>query len=193
MPMDQLSDPQLLQRFSRGDHGAFDLLVARHGAAIKGYALRLLHSPEQAEEIYAETFLRVATHRGVWEERGTVRSWLFTIAHRLCLDVLRRRATERRFTPGVVEITSTWSAPPSPEASALMGEQAAMLERALAALPVEHRQVLLLRVVHGLSAGECAEALGLREDQVHSQVSYARKRLRELLESPARPRRMEAR
>ncbi len=190
--MDSLTDPQLLTLFARGRESAFEELVRRHGAGIKGYALRMLHSPEQAEEIYAETFLRVAVARGVWEDRGTVRSWLFTIAHRLCLDVLRRRATERRAQPGVLEMGASWSTPPSPEASALMGERATQLEQALSALPTEHREVLLLRVVHGLSASECAATLGVREDQVHSQLSYARKKLRELLEAPP-ARRKEAR
>ncbi len=190
--MEPLSDPQLLALFSRGRESAFEELVRRHGPSIKGYALRMLHSPEQAEEVYAETFLRVAVARGTWEDRGTVRSWLFTIAHRLCLDILRRRATERRAQPGVLDMSASWSVPPSPEASALMGEQAARLEQAMAALPTEHREVLLLRVVHGLSAAECASTLGVREDQIHSQLSYARKKLRELLEAPA-ARRKEAR
>ncbi len=182
MKLSDTTDPQLLALLGRGHHPAFDELVRRHGASVKAYALRMLHNPEQAEEIYSETFLRVATARGQWEERGTVRGWLFTIAHRLCIDVLRRRATERRLMPGVLEMSTSYSAPPSPEASALMGEQAAMLERALSSLPVDHRQILLLRVLHGLSAAECAEALGIREDQVHSQVSYARRRLREHME-----------
>lgn len=190
--MENLTDPQLLALFSRGREVAFEELVRRHGASIKGFAVRMLHSPEQAEEIYAETFLRVAVARGAWEDRGTVRAWLFTIARRLCLDVLRRRATERRSQPGVLEMGSSFCPPPSPEASALIGEQATQLEQALAELPTEHRELLLLRVVHGLSAAECADTLGLREDQVHSQVSYARRRLRELLESP-NPRRKEAR
>lgn len=192
MKLSETTDPQLLHLISRGQDAAFEELVRRHGAPVKAYALRMLHNPEQAEEIYAETFLRVATARGAWEERGTVRGWLFTMAHRLCIDVLRRRATERRLMPGVLEISNTWSVPPSPEASALMGEQAAQLERALASLPIEHRQVLLLRVLHGLSASECASALGMKEDQVHSQVSYARRRLREHMEQ-AGERRREAR
>ena len=187
--MHDLTDPQLLNLYSRGHESAFEELVRRHGAGLKAYALRMLHSPEQAEEVYAETFLRVATSRGTWEDRGTVRSWLFTIAHRLCLDLLRRRATERRAATGVLEIHGTWSTPPNPEAAALMGEQAARLEAALAALAPEHRQVLLLRVLHGLSASECASTLGTREDQIHSQLSYARRKLREHLEAPASARR----
>ncbi len=158
------------------------MLVGRYGTAIKGYALRMLHSPQQAEEVYVETFLRVARSRGEWEARGTVRGYLFTIAHRLCLDILRQRKVTREAVPHLVELAEARPPAPSPEAQAVLREQAAQLEALLARLPVEHREALILRVVHGLSATETAETLGITEDQVHSQVSYARKRLRAWLE-----------
>lgn len=179
------SDEALLAHFARGRQDAFTELVRRYGAAIKGFAIRMLHSPEQAEEIYVETFLRVANSRGRWELRGTVRGYLFTIARRLCLDELRHRQVQRRAYDTVVEIDWAWS-PPSPEARCALGQTADALERALARLPSEHRDVLLMRTVHGLSAEETALATGLSEDQVYSQLSYARRRLRELMEAPRR-------
>lgn len=165
--------------------------MTRHGEAIKGYALRMLHSPQQAEEIYVETFLRVAKTKGEWVDRGTVRGFLFTIAHRLCLDILRQRKVTRAAVPHLVELAEARPPAPSPEAQAALREQATVLEELLARLPTEHRQVLLMRVVHGLSAAETAEALGLDEDQVNSQLSYARKRLRGWMEerAPAHERR----
>lgn len=163
----------------RGDERAFTALVERLGAAVKGFAIRMLRSQDQAEDVYAETFLRLANAR--WQPTGSVRGFVFTIARRLCLDVLRQRRTVRQSVPHLVELD--WGAPtPNPEARALLKEQAGWLEAGLARLPVEHREVLLLRVVHGLSAAEVATVTGLQEDQVHSQVSYARKRLRSVLD-----------
>jgi RNA polymerase sigma factor (sigma-70 family) len=179
--MDSPSDLELLQRFQRGQAMAFEDLVLRHGPGIKGFALRMLRNREQAEEIYTETFLRVARDSRGWVERGTVRGWLYTIAHRLCLDRLRRRQTEARAWASVVEVYADRAVVPSPEASALLGERASELEKALGRLPAEHRDVLLLRTIHGLSAAETAQALGCSEDQVFSRLSYARKRLAELL------------
>lgn len=189
--MQSLTDEQLLAAFARGQQAAFEALVARHGASIKGFAVRMLHSPEAAEEIYVETFLRVATARGRWEERGTVRGYLFTIARRLCLDVIRRREVERRAAQGVLELDRWRRVEPSPEARMALGQQAERMEAALARLSEAHREVLLMRVVHGLSAAEAASALGISEDQVHSQLSYARKRMRELLEQAPAERRIE--
>ncbi len=179
--MPDASDLQLLRAYRGGDESGFDALVGRHARAVKAYALRMLKSPEHAEEIYVETFLRVATAKGRWDDRGTVRGWIFTIAHRLCIDALRRRRTEREALPHLVALADHLSVRPSPEALAALGQRAERLEVALAALPDEHRNVLLLRTVHGLSAAEVAQTLDSTEEQVHSQLSYARKRLRVLL------------
>lgn len=186
-------DDQLLRAFAGGDTRAFEELVGRYGGALKGYALRMLQSPQQAEEVYTETFLRVATHRGAWENRGTVRGWLFTIAHRLCIDILRQRKVARDAVPHLVDLSTVRPCPPSPEAQMVLRERAAMLEEGLARLPEEHRQVLLMRVVHGLSAAETGAALSLTESQVHSELSYARKRLREHLAEAEPERRLEER
>jgi RNA polymerase sigma-70 factor (ECF subfamily) len=145
----------------------------------------MLHNAQQAEEVYVETFLKVAVSKGRFEERGTVRGYLFTIARRQCIDLLRQRKRSHAAVPHLVELEERRPLRPNPEAQALLNEQAATLERAMAALPEEHREVLLLRVVHGLSAAEVAEALGISEDQVNSQLSYARKRLRTLMEETA--------
>lgn len=162
-----------------GREAAFAELVARHGLAVKCFALRMLRDEAQAEEVYAETFLRVAAGR--WQPTGSARGWIFTVARRLCLDLLRQRRTARENVPHLVELN--WGAPPSnPESQTLAAEQASWLEAGLARLPEEHREVLLLRVVHGMSAAEVGEVLGLAEHQVHSQVSYARKCPRALLE-----------
>lgn len=178
----EVSDVELLDRFAAGDDRAFAALFQRHGAAIKAFALRLLNSRDEAEDVCAETFLRVARAQGAWEDRGTVRAWLFTIARRQCLDVLRHRAVERRAEQQLVELERHRGATPSPEARALLGQQAERLERALARIPEPHREVLLLRTVHGLDARETALAVESTEEQVHSMLSYARKRLKELLD-----------
>ena len=185
--MQDWEDDRLLSEYGRGRQAAFTVLVDRYGERLKSYALRMLRSPEQAEEVYVETFLRVATGAARFEKRGTVRGWLFTIAHRQCLDVLRHRRVEREAAPTLLAMADARPVTPSPEAVCQLGQQAAALEAALQSLPEEHRQVVLLRLVHDLSAAEVGTVLGLTESQVHSQLSYARKRLRDLLAEESRP------
>lgn len=125
-----------------------------------------------------EAFTRLAGAARGWTERGTVTGFLFTAAHRLCLDLLRRRRTARRLHEDVVELTASRAITPSPEARALFGELAARAEQAIARLPEEHRTCLLLCAVQGFEAAEAAGITGMTEQQVRSAVSYARKRLR---------------
>jgi RNA polymerase sigma-70 factor (ECF subfamily) len=184
-------DDQLLAAFGRGDDAAFATLVERHGAAIKTYALRMLRNAEAAEDVYVETFTRVAAQRGRWTPGGTVRGYLFTIAHRLCIDVIKRRQREIAGQAQVIELETHREVAASPEAVAILDQTAAALERAIAQLPEAHRQVLLLRVVHELSTEETAAIVGLGEEQVRSQLSYARKQLRVHLAEGAAPRRVQ--
>jgi RNA polymerase sigma-70 factor (ECF subfamily) len=176
------TDEDLMRAFVRGNERAFAVLVDRHGKDVKAYALRLLRNAESAEDVFVETFTRVAQHRDRWEPKGTLRGWLFTIAHRLCLDGLRQRQLQKERHPHVIELELGRALQPSPEAEAMLQELAGELEAAIARLPEGHREVLLLRVVHGLSSEETAAIVGLDEEQVRSQLSYARKRVRASIE-----------
>ena len=181
MTSDPITDERLLAAYAGGDESAFAGLVARYGGPVKTYALRMLRNAEQAEEVYVEAFTRLAQQAGQWQERGTVCGFLFTVAHRVCLDLLRRRRTVRESHDGLVELTRRRAFAPSPEARAAWGELAERVEEAIGELSVEHRQVLLLRTVHGLSSARVAEVTGTTELQIRSQLSYARKKLLSLL------------
>jgi len=171
------------------DTRAFEALVARHGRSVKGYALRMLGNAAEAEDVYAETFMRLARRTDAWKDTGTVRGWLFTIARRLCIDELRQRKRFLENTPGLVSLEQgrTWT--PSPEARAILGDRIASLERALGRLNPTHRDVVLLRLVHGFSAKETAGVLECTPQQVDSRLAHARRQLKRWLsvgEAPSR-------
>ena len=180
--MKNASDQELLLAYNQGDEAAFSELMERHSTAVKAYALRMLRNPEQAEDILSETFLRIAMGKGRWEDRGfSFRSYLFTIANNLCIDVLRRHQVARKAAQGVLELTLHQQLRPSPEAEAILGQRASQLEQAIGKLSEAHRQVILLRSIHGFSAKECSAVLQCEAHQVDSMLSYARKKLREQL------------
>ena len=184
--MQTSSDPQLLQAFAQGDERAFATLMDRHATAVKGYAVRILQNMELAEEVCAGTFLRVAMGRGKWEDRGSsFRSYVFTIAHRLCLDILRKQKVARQAADGVLELTRHQQVRSSPETQAILGQDASLLEQAISQLKPELRQVLVLRCVLGFSAKEAAVIMSCSPSQVDSSLSYAKKILRKRLEELA--------
>lgn len=161
----------------RGDPAAIDALWRLHAGAATGYATRILGRREEAEEVVNDSFLKVVTGRA--QADRSFRSYLFTVVHRACLDQLRRREVRTRLWPVIRAAIAPVPAPD--EALEQAGEQAA-LERALRKLSVEHRAVVLLYYREELSSREVAEVLGTSDQQVRSQLSYARRKLRALIE-----------
>jgi len=180
--MEALTDQELLAAYSRGNERAFATLMERHAVPVKGYAIRMLRNVERAEEVCSGTFLRVALARGQWEERGaSFRSYLFTIANRLCIDIIRKDKVARNAADGVLQLARAQQVTPSPEARAILGQQASLLERAVGELKEDQRQVIVLRCIMGFSSKEVAGVIGCSASQVDSTLSYAKKQLRQAL------------
>lgn len=171
-----MDDATLYAAHQAGDPDAFGALWRRHQAPVLGYATRMLGAAEEAEDLVHEAMLRAATGR--WTPSGSFRGWLLTVVHRMCLDTLRRRQRWSLLPRWLVR-----EEPPAVDAALMHDQAQAGLERALAQLPEEHRAALLLYYGQELPSKEVAEILGWEDHQVRSRLSYARKRLRELLEA----------
>lgn len=180
------TDEQLMRRFQRGDARAFETLMRRHRTPIHSFLCRHLGDRARAEDLTQETFLRLVKGAAAWEPRAAVRTFLFTIARNLSADEARRRAfreTEpldgaRDGDPPGDRLAGDGRAPDDAAGDALLRPR---LEAALAALPAEQREVLLLREHAGLSFPEIAEATGANENTVKSRLRYALLALRDRL------------
>ncbi|MDZ4717810.1 MAG: sigma-70 family RNA polymerase sigma factor [Roseiflexaceae bacterium] len=84
-----LSDGELIERVAVRDEAAFELLCANYAEPLRRHLLRMLRSPDTAEDLLQETLLRVWTHADQWDGRGAVRAWLFRIATSVALNALR--------------------------------------------------------------------------------------------------------
>jgi len=177
-PGPALSDEALYLAYKGGDHRAFAVLFDRYRGRLTSYAWRMVRRREEAEEVALEAYCRVL--EGSWRPGGSFRAFLFTVTHRLCIDRLRQR---RRVLPLFPDAHDPRSTTVSPEGRVIHDEQLQQLERAMARLPEAHRAVLLLYYHEDLPSKEVAEILGCTDQQVRSQLSYARRLLRKLLES----------
>jgi RNA polymerase sigma-70 factor, ECF subfamily len=189
--LDALSDEDVLARFADASlprsrrEAAFHELVTRYRRRLFSVCVRVLRSPQDAEDAVQETFVRLA--RGAADFRGDakVSTWLYRIARNVCTDHVRYDA--RRPSTPVDDVASVHDAPDVDELAAR--DTAMVLRDALAKLDEGSRTVLLLVAVDGLSYEEAAEATGLAVGTVKSRVSRARVRLGELLaasDPPAR-------
>ena len=153
-------DPDLpAVRAAQADRLAFEVLYLRYLDRVYGYAFYQLGDHHDAEDATERTFLSAlrAIHR--YRDRGsTFRAWLFRIAHNCVANVHRSRA-RRRTVP--IPDDPPWSAPNADPAGQLhRAEEMHAVMRAVATLPDDRRQVVLLRFVDGLSAAEIGEVLG---------------------------------
>jgi RNA polymerase sigma-70 factor (ECF subfamily) len=183
-------DRALVERTRAGDAGAFEALVRRYQGWVFTLALRMLGDRSEAEDRAQETFLRA--YRGLRRFRGESRfsTWLYAIATRQCLNQLagrRRRPLQR----GPVGSRSSHAEddPPAlvdrladqaPRADALpqQAEFARLVQAELANLTAEHRIILILRDIQGLSYGEIAEVLRLEPGSIRSRLHSARVEMR---------------
>ncbi len=150
-----------------------------HAGALWGYCLRLTgHDRARAEDLLQETLLRAwRSSRLLDESRGSVRSWLFTVARNVAIDEWR---TKRTRTEVAV------AAPPEPDTGARDQTDQLLLSwvvaDALARLSEDHRAVLLCCYYRGMSVADAARQLDIPEGTVKSRTHYALRALRLALE-----------
>jgi RNA polymerase sigma-70 factor (ECF subfamily) len=178
----ETEDPELVRRLRRGDATAFDEAYARHNASLHGFLARLLGRRDLAEDLLQETWLRLATRAADLREDTRLGAWLFTVARNLSLSFLRWRVLDGERL-GTLRVS--WfrdAGQPSPFDLTAASQLEARLERALAALPVRYREVLLLCAVHGLAPQDAAAVLRIQPEALRQRLARARTMIEEQLE-----------
>lgn len=166
-------DELLMERFLGGDASAFEALFVRHAARVHAY-LRRMVGPTTAEDLTQVTFLSVVRSRDRFVRGARFRPWLYAIASNAARDQLRRARFEQPTDTGELPETAAEDVLPDPAL-----EKA--VQGALAQLPVQQREAILLHRFQGFSFGEIAEALGLSESAVKVRAHRGYVRLRALL------------
>lgn len=175
-------DPDLagaVRRAQEGDEGAIRYLYLRYKDNVYGYVLSVVRDPHDAEDVTQHVFLKLIGVIHKYEPRDVpFTSWLLRVARNAALDHLRQRRLvpcEEVYAPG--------------DAGDDVGRDRRWgLEQALAELPSEQRNVVVLRHLVGLSPGEIAERMGRSEASVHGLHHRARNAIRrELVDADCAP------
>ena len=174
------SDARLLSRSADGDRTAFAELMDRHGEAVHRLLLSLGAGPDDAEDALQDCFIAAWRSAGTFRGEESARGWLFTIAR----NVLRRQHRRRVGEPPKVdqlEVLGARAGWGSDSDFSRRLEVQDELEWALARIPEEERQVLLLRDIDGLSGPEAAEVLELSLAAMKSRLHRGRLHLMAVL------------
>jgi RNA polymerase sigma-70 factor (ECF subfamily) len=184
-----VSSAELMQRYCEGNMDAFRELYAAIAPRLLGYMRSLTGNDATAEEILQQTFLKLHGARSVYVRGMDPVPWLYAIAHRTCIDDMRRQRRScirllRRSEESLPDVEGTcWGAPTCAETGESYSEEeerGAVLQ-ALDELPPEQRAALALTKIQGLTMRDAARILGTTEGAVKLRAHRARARLRELL------------
>lgn len=182
------NDEQLMWRVKMSDDPqAFARLMARWEKPIQSLCARMTGDVHRAEDLTQTAFTRVFARRADWEPAGKFSTFLWRIALNLCHDEARRRerrgefsldALEDNESGGGMEFAAEEAAPDTHAESQERGE---LVRRALAELPEQYREVVVLRHYEGLKFREIGEVLSIPEGTVKSRMAEALGQLNRLL------------
>jgi len=194
--MTPAEEQRLVKRLKRREELAFHELVVRHQSMIYGLCVRMLGHPVEAEDVAQDVFVR--TFQAIDSFRGdsSLATWLYRIAINLCKNRLKYLGRRRHGTGQAVEDVpegellrsvagglSVGEPAPRPD-EVLSGNQTeSLIQRALAAVEPEFRELLVLRDIDGLSYAEVMVITGLAEGTVKSRIHRARLALKTAYEA----------
>lgn len=180
----ELQDHELLTRTAAGDHRAFAVFVRRHQDAVFRYLAAHTASQADCEDALQETFL--AAFRGCNAYRGdaAARAWVLGISRNIARRLYRKRVGEPDQLVRLEELglQAGWGGPPMSESFLESLERRDTLQKALARLHPEDREILILREMEGISGEETARLLDLSLSAMKSRLHRARLRLAAVLE-----------
>jgi RNA polymerase sigma-70 factor (ECF subfamily) len=166
---ESVSDEALMLCVQAGELSALQDLMARYEKGLYSFLARYVGDRHLAEDLFQDTFLRIAQKRESFAPDRGFRSWLFSIAANLARDACRRRKVRSRRD-------QEWlrpSEPLRPDVAAERREELEIVEATLEELPEDARTMVLLHFYEGLRYRDVAEALGVPVGTVKSRVHWA--------------------
>lgn len=191
------ADAALVLRVQSGDHHAYETLVTRYRGKIYAMILNMIGNDADAWDLAQEVFVKAWRGLPKFEARSSFFTWLYRITHNVTYDWMRKK----KITPGH-EFDDTLATPQiaagaqtvpyaeaAPDVMLENRELGQAIQAGLQQLSPEHRSIILLKEIDGLSYQEISETLGITMGTVMSRLFYARKKLQVLLAhlAPGRP------
>ena len=164
-----------VERAKGGDNEAIRFLYVRYSDNVYGYVRSIVRDEYEAEDVTQHVFAKLMTAIVKYDDRGiSFLAWLLKLSRNAAIDHLRANRTVPYADVGVIETRTTAET-----------DQAMTLREALAALPEDQREVVVLRHLVGLPPGEIADRLGKTESSIHGLHHRGRRALRQELEESA--------
>ena len=183
----QADETTLIRAAQQGDQDAFGQLVRAYDKSVLRLATNLLRSPEDAQDVYQEAFMRVYRNLNSFRFDCSFHTWLYRIVTNLCLDQMRKRKVRKEDssqvegTDGPLDRVATAQelrVDGDPQRSVLSGQLRQRIQRALGGLTARERMVFELRHYQGLKLRNIGEMLGTSEEAAKNCLFRATQKMR---------------
>jgi len=178
-----LSDAQLLERYSQGEEKAFRELVSRYKNGLYAFLRRFLNQRDLIEDVFQETFLQLFTSRDSFNPERPLRPWLFTIAANKAKDALRKKQRSSAVPIGTISdgeqasfddvLNSLSSDDTRPYETLERGEVAERVREVVSNMPESAREILILAYFNKFSYKQMAQILSIPIGTVKSRLHTA--------------------
>jgi RNA polymerase sigma-70 factor, ECF subfamily len=174
------------KEFADSEHGEigmeyFEGLILTNEKAIVQFAYTYVKDWSVAEDISQEVFIKVYKNISSFNQRSTLKTWLFSITANECKDYLRKTKRRMKWWNHILQ-SNTKQDVDTPETIVLQNEEKVSIGKALLGLPVKYREVLILYYYEDLSSEEISQLLGVNSSTVRSRLDRGRKHLKNLKE-----------
>ena len=176
-----LEDKMLIWKFNHGDREAFCRIYQKYLDDLLTLAVSLLGDAHAAEDVVQDVFIRLGKSNGGFQLRGSLKSYLAVCVANRARDIYRFR--QRRQTAGLKEAELFASGSVDPVRRAISNEQQQRISRALAKIPYEQREVIILHLQGAIKFREIARTQQASIKTVQSRYRYGLEKLRSLLNS----------
>lgn len=179
-------DYAIVKRFQSGDADAFEELMNRYKRRMLSYVYKSIKNWEDTNDLTQDIFIKVFRALPRWEPRAKFSTWLYTIAHNVCIDYHRAKS-RRGYSYSIDDEEIIHGMPPAndvysnPEKTALENETSKMIQESLDQLSGRQKEVFVLYHYEGLKVREIADVLGIAEGTVKIHQHRAMEKLKVLL------------
>ena len=174
--LETYDDCALVRRVIEGDSTAFDTLFARHRDAIYAMLVKRIGNTDDVDDLMQEAFMKAYLKIGSYNPKYDFGAWIYTIARNTFVDFSRSRKSNALNPQNLpIEIgESTQVSAPTPEDYIINAQQRAQIERYIAMLPEDYRQLFELRFLDEYSYEEIAEKLEMKLGTVKTRIFRVR-------------------
>jgi len=181
-------EKEIIHRVLGGDKNAFEGLVLENQKNVYNLALKMTRNEEDALDLSQEAFVKAFRQLGNFRGDSRFSVWMYRLTYNLCIDFLRRKKKEANVISldfeddsGDVMSLEIPDLRDMPEDSVVRGEMRKNITESIYALPLKHREMVVMREITGMSYDEIAKTLKMNVGTVKSRLARARLKLIEIL------------